>query len=69
MLERGEVRIESPDYEGKDTTNQGYMIESNLLPEGYIAPGELSKVLTMNSHLYITERELADLFAWMPTLD
>ena len=68
ILERGNMRIALPDYEGKATTDQEYMIESIFLPEAYIVPGEWEKNMPTHYHLTMTDQELADILAWIATL-
>ena len=65
ILERGEDRIASPDYAGRATTNQEYIIESVYLPDAYILPGEWRWAMPTDYLDKITEQELADLLAWM----
>lgn len=69
ILERGEVRIASPDYRGKALTNQEYIIESVYLPEAYTVPGEWRRAMPTNFMDKITHQELADILAWMATLE
>ena len=65
ILERGEVRIAAPDYAGRATTNQDYIIESVYLPDVYILPGEWRWAMPTDYLDKITNQELADLLAWM----
>jgi hypothetical protein len=65
MLERAEIRISSPDCFGRATTSQEYIIESILLPEIYIVPGEWFKPMTQYHLDLMTEQELADLITWI----
>jgi hypothetical protein len=69
ILERGEMRIALSEYEGKATTNQEYMIESIFLPEVYIAPGKWEKTMPTHFHQIMTDQELADILAWIATLE
>ena len=69
MLERGELRIASPEYTGKATTNQGYIIESIFFPRAYIVPGEWEKEMAPYNPAGFTDQELADLLAWITSLE
>ena len=69
ILERGEVRIADPEYQGKATSNYEYIIESILLPEAYFVPGEWPEAMsTFNIHI-MEDQELADILAWMKKLE
>jgi cytochrome c2 len=65
ILERGEMRISSPDYEGKASTNQEYFIESVYLPKAYIVPGDWGKTMPLIYHQIIDEQDLANIIAWL----
>ena len=69
IFERGEVRIADPDYQGQATTNFEYIIESILLPEAYFVPGEWPKAMSTFNINIITDQEIADITAWMETLE
>ena len=68
ILERGEARIALPDYQGQGTTNREYVIESILLPEAFIVPGEWDETMPTHFNQTMSEQELADILAWMATL-
>lgn len=68
ILERGSMRIASPEYGGRATTDYEYVIESIFLPEAYIVPGEWEKIMPLSYHQRLTDQELADILAWMATL-
>jgi hypothetical protein len=68
ILERGTVRIALPEYEGKATNNQEYTIESIVLPEAYIVPGEWKNPMPTTFYQRMTNQELADILAWITTL-
>jgi hypothetical protein len=68
ILERGTMRIKAPDYEGKATTNQEYMIESIFLAEAYIVPGEWEEPMPTTFQQRMSDQELADILAWIATL-
>jgi hypothetical protein len=68
ILERGTMRIALPEYEGRATTDQEYMIESIFQPEAYIVPGEWEESMPTHFHQIMTDQELADILAWIATL-
>lgn len=67
VLDRGEMRIALPDYEGQATTNLEYMIESTFLPEVYIVPGDWKEPMPTYFRDLMTDQELADILAWIAT--
>ena len=69
IMERGELRIADPAYEGSAATNREYIIESIFLPENYILPGEWEKAMPLTFHLRMTDTELANIMAWLSTLE
>ena len=69
MLERGKLRIASPEYTGKATTNQGYIIESIFFPEAYLIPGDWEKEMVPYNPASFSDQELADLLAWITALE
>jgi hypothetical protein len=69
IFERGEIRIASPEYQGGATTNYEYIIESILLPEAYFVPGEWPGQMSTFTIQIISDEELADILAWMETLE
>jgi len=69
MLERGKLRIASSEYTGNATTNQGYTIESIFFPQAYIVPGEWEKEMAPYNPAGFTDQELADLLAWITSLE
>ena len=68
ILERGTMRIKAPDYEGRATTNQEYIIESIFLPEAYIVPGEWKEPMPTTFQQRMSNQELADILAWIDIL-
>jgi len=68
ILERGTMRIALPEYEGRATTDQEYMIESIFQPEAYIVPGEWKEPMPTTFHQRMSDQELADILAWVATL-
>ena len=69
ILERGETRFTDTSYSGRATTNQEYVIESVLQPEAFFAPGEWPKPMPTLIAQIITEQELADILAWVETIE
>ena len=69
IMERGELRIADPAYEGSAATNRENIIESIFLPETYILPGEWEEAMLLTFHLRITDTELANIMAWLSTLE
>ena len=69
ILERGELRIADPAYEGSASTNREYIIESVLLPEVYVIPGEWVEKMPTDYADSVTEQDLADIIAWLSTFD
>lgn len=68
VLERGTLRIGLPEYNGRATNDQEYMIESIFQPEAYIVPGEWEKPMPTKYQQNMSEQELADILAWIVTL-
>jgi hypothetical protein len=69
IFERGEFRIADPAYEGRASTNWEYVIESILVPEAYFVPGDWNEPMPVPIYNIPTEQELADIIAWMKTLE
>jgi hypothetical protein len=69
ILDRGESRIALPEYGGRATTNREYMIESILLPEAFIVPGEWEEFMPRYYLQTLTDQDLADILAWISTLE
>lgn len=71
IMERGDVRLSDPDYQGHAATNQEYVIESILEPEIYRAPGEWHNINPMPTDYQerMTETDLADILAWLDTFE
>lgn len=64
ILERGDLRLSDPAYEGQAATNEEYLIESILLADAYVVPGDW-KVPMQSFHGQLTDAELADILAWL----
>lgn len=69
ILERGDLRIADPAYEGRAATNREYLIESIFLPEAYVLPGEWAEAMPATFHQRITDEELANIMAWIESLE
>jgi hypothetical protein len=69
VMERGEVRMADPAYEGDASTNREYLIESILLPEVYDIPGNWPEPMDTNYGDLLTEQDLADILVWMSTFE
>jgi cytochrome c2 len=67
IMERGAVRIAEKTYQGNATTNLEYIVESILLPEIYLIPGEWEDAMPTYFGEIMTEQDLADVIAWMGT--
>ncbi|MFN2126423.1 MAG: c-type cytochrome [Anaerolineales bacterium] len=68
IMERGAIRIADPTYQGNATTNLEYIVESILVPEIYLVPGEWEDVMPTYFGEIMNEQDLADVIAWMETL-
>jgi hypothetical protein len=69
MLERGELRIADPAYEGSASTNREYFIESVFLPEVHVIPGSWPEAMPTDYGDLMTEQDLADIFVWLETFE
>ena len=70
ILQRGELRINDPNYTGNATTNMEYFFESVYLPTAYIVPGDFPEPMPQTFHYRLTDpQEIADLLAWIVALD
>jgi hypothetical protein len=69
IVERGEFRIADPAYKGNATTNQEYILESIFLPEVYLVPGEWEEAMPTTFHLRLSGEDLANIIAWMKTIE
>ena len=67
IMERGEMHIADPAYEGNATSNLEYIMESIYLPEVYIVPGEWGEPMPVYLGQTMSEQDLANIFAWMRT--
>jgi hypothetical protein len=55
--------------EGQATTNREYLIESILLPQVYIVPGEWGDPMPTFYALRMTDQELSNIIAWLETFE
>ena len=69
ILERGELRMADPAYAGNASTNREYVIESILAPQVYFVPGEWGDPMPTFYNARMTEQELANILAWLETLE
>ena len=71
VMERGEMRMADPAYNGKASTNLEYVIEAIFLPELFIAPGDWNNPNPMPTdyHETMPDTDLADILAWMDTFE
>jgi hypothetical protein len=69
ILERGELRIADPAYEGQATTNLQYILESIFLPGVYVLPGEWKEAMPDTFAMRMTEKDLANIMAWIESLE
>ena len=68
ILERATLRIDDPAYTGNATTPQEYLIESITDPRLYEVDGDWPESMADNYH-DLPEQDLADLIAWMLTVE
>jgi hypothetical protein len=69
ILERGELRIADPAYQGSASTNREYIIESIFLPEVYVVAGNWPEGMPTDFAYRLTEQDLADIFVWAKTFE
>ena len=67
ILQRGELRIADPAYEGQAAANLDYVLESIFIPEAYLAPGKWAVTKPDDFSERIEKEELVHLLAWMET--
>ena len=68
ILERATLRIEDPAYTGAATTPEEYLLESITDPRIYEVDGDW--LVSMTDNYYdLPEQDLADLIAWMLTVE
>jgi hypothetical protein len=63
--------LADPAYEGRTTTNREYVIESIMLPEVFIVPGEWHNPNPMPTdfHERMSDTDLADILGWLNTFE
>ena len=69
IMERGELRIAAPGYEGRAATNLEYIIESIFLPEIHLIEGEWEEAMPTTFLIRMTDQELANILAWMEAIE
>jgi hypothetical protein len=69
VIERGEIRMADPAYEGNAGTNEEYIIESIVLPDVYKVEGEWGQFMPDHYGEILTAQDLADLFLWLNTFE
>jgi hypothetical protein len=74
ILERGEMRMADPAYEGSATTNEEYIIESIVLPDVYVIEGgrkdAVGEVIVMPAYGdSMTAQDMADILLWLDTFE
>jgi hypothetical protein len=69
ILERGELRIADPAYQGNASTNREYIIESIFLPEVYVVAGNWPEGMPTDFAERLTEQDLADIFLWLGSFE
>lgn len=65
IVERAAMRIADPNYTGNATTPEEYLIESIVLANDYIIPGEWKENMGSTLAYTLTVQDLADVIAWM----
>jgi hypothetical protein len=70
ILERGEMRIADPTYEGSASTNEEYVIESIVLPGAHVIEGWWhDDGMPADFGDRMTNQDLADILAWLGTFE
>jgi hypothetical protein len=69
MKERGALRIADPAYAGIATTSQEYTLESILVPEVYVVPGDWGEAMPTHLGVTMSAQDIADVLAWIETLE
>ena len=67
--ERGAIRISAADYAGAATTPEQYLVESVVLPRAYVFAGIGWVDMPEDFGERLSRQHLADLVAWMLTLE
>lgn len=68
LLTRAEMRIADPAYSGAATTGEEYLIESITDPRLYEVDGDWEQSM-FDDYYDIPEQDIADLIAWMLTVE
>jgi cytochrome c2 len=69
MLERAEMRIADVAYTGFATTPEEYLIEAIIDPSVYISEGEWEYAMADDYDEDLSEKDLADIIAWIMTVE
>jgi hypothetical protein len=69
IMARGELRIADPAYKGRATSNQEYVLESIILPEVYVVPGEWADVMPYDYHELLTDEDISEIMSWLATFE
>jgi cytochrome c553 len=69
LLERAEMRISDAAYTGFATTPEEYIIEAIIDPSVYIAEGEWEYEMDDIYNVELSEKDLADIIAWLLTVE
>ena len=67
--ERAAIRIAVGGYTGAATTPEQYLFESIVLPQAYYVEGAHSEEMPENFGQRLTRQDVADLIAWMLSLE
>lgn len=69
IKERGKIRIADSAYQGIATNNQEYILESILYADIYLVTGDWGDEMPTYLADIMTEQDVADVLAWMETLE
>jgi len=69
MLARAEMRISDAAYTGFATTPEEYLIEAIFDPSVYISEGEWENAMDDGYDVELSEKDLADIIAWVLTVE
>jgi hypothetical protein len=69
ISKRGDLRMADPAYTGKATNNYEYIIESILIPEAFVIVGEWEEPMPTYFSDIIDDQDLADIIAWMASIE
>ncbi len=66
--DRAAMRIEQPEYTGKATSAEQYLLESIVMPNAFVVPGYEPNIMPGNYGERLTIQDAADLIAYLQTL-